>query len=79
MKTQRFAQMRAAYIEAIRTAHPDVNPLVDTTRAAAAINAAYEALVQVRCAGVCLRSYALEKQMSFALVCMFNKMDAWHS
>lgn len=42
--------MRAAYIEAIRAAHPDVNPFVDTTRAAAAINAAYEALVQVRCA-----------------------------
>ena len=45
------AQVRAAYIEAIRAAHPDVNPLVDTTRAAAAINTAYEALVQVRCAG----------------------------
>lgn len=50
--------MRAAYIEAIRAAHPDVNPFVDTTRAAAAINAAYEALVQVRCANLRPRSYA---------------------
>ncbi|KAK9832608.1 hypothetical protein WJX81_003309 [Elliptochloris bilobata] len=39
-------EVRAAYIEAIRAAHPDVNPSVDTTRAAASINAAYEALIQ---------------------------------
>ena len=57
-KTWRVAQVRAAYIEAIRSAHPDVNPFLDTNRAAAAINAAYEALVQVRCAGFCLHTYA---------------------
>ena len=73
MKTQRIAQMRAAYIEAIRAAHPDVNPFLDTTGAAAAINAAYEALVQVRCADVCLRSYASEKQMSFAMFACLTK------
>ena len=37
-------QVRAAYIEQIRTLHPDVNQDVDTTQAAAELNAAYELL-----------------------------------
>jgi len=40
--------VRAAYLAAIREAHPDVNPGLDATRASAAINGAYEALSQAR-------------------------------
>lgn len=39
------AEVRAAYIEQIKLLHPDLNPDQDTTEAAAALNAAYEAVL----------------------------------
>ncbi len=39
------AEVRAAYIERIKLLHPDVNQNTDTTQDAAALNAAYEAIL----------------------------------
>ncbi|GAB4823573.1 hypothetical protein N2152v2_010619 [Parachlorella kessleri] len=40
------AEVRAAYIQQIKRLHPDVSVDEDTTEAAAALNAAYEAILQ---------------------------------
>lgn len=42
------AELRQAYYSRMRELHPDVNPGGETTEAAAQVNAAYTALLQVR-------------------------------
>jgi hypothetical protein len=43
------AELRRAYYSRMREIHPDVNPEMDTTETAAQVNAAYAALLKVRC------------------------------
>lgn len=47
-----LVELRQAYYERIRDAHPDVNMEADTTAAASEINAAYAILREVRTAGL---------------------------
>lgn len=70
------ADIRTAYINKIRTMHPDISTDEDATSDAVALNAAYAALMVGSCTG--LQHYAVPAPQhvnSRSSVCLVQKLD----